>query len=75
MGRGVRENRPHLFDWQLKIRRDFGFVHTSFPILNDVVRRIRVPFRTGRPRWTPGFTSTRGQSDQSIGELPFLLRF
>src|ERR1035438_9678989 len=27
---------------------------------------IRVPFSTGRPRCTPGFTSTSGQSDQSI---------
>jgi hypothetical protein len=34
---------------------------------------MRVPFSTGRPRCTPGFTSTRGQSDQSIATFPYLL--
>src|SRR5438874_2256187 len=31
---------------------------------------IRVPLKTGRPRCTPGLTSTSGQSDQSIDVSP-----
>ena len=39
MVRRVRENGPHLFDGQPKIRCDIQFIDTSLPILDNVVGR------------------------------------
>jgi len=76
MRRPEGEDCLHLFDRQLKVFRDVGFVNAGFPVFDDVIRRRACTLQHGFSRRKyPGYSSVSGSTSITSDVAPhFWLR-